>query len=170
MNIRSRMKKNTIRSVGLLALWIGGLSLGLLAARFYGDAWTSFLRPLTGMVPEVGGVFATAVFPLLLSAWAVMTMGEVGCFLVVACRGCFLGFFLGILALAYGAMGWVLALGLGFSRIASGAVTLFYGLRYLSRGPGVLGSSTLACVVCCVAIGWLDRVAVAPYLAEHWIL
>ena len=66
-----RYDKNTIRGVGLLACWFAGSSLGLCAACVCGDAYASFLQPLTGCLPEFGGVFASAVFPLLLSACAV---------------------------------------------------------------------------------------------------
>lgn len=162
----SRYDKNTIRSSGLLACWFAGSSLGLWAVRFCGDAYASFLQPLTGVLPEIGGVNAAAVFPLLLSACAVILFGDLGCFVLCLLRSVSQGFLLGLIGMVYGSAGALVAFLLGFSTLMTNAVLLYFWLRRLALGRAWFREDLAVCFGLCAGIGVADYLVIAPFLAD----
>ena len=160
-----RLDKNTIPELALIALWFAGLSLGLWAACRYGDAYASFLQPLAGHAPELGGVFASAIFPLLLSACAVAFFDTAGCFGMCLIRSLSQGFFLGLVRICYGTAAPLVALLLGFSAVLVNGVLLFCWLRWLRAGSVPYGELP-AMLGLCVGIGAADYLLIGPFLAD----
>lgn len=164
--ILCRYDKNTIPGMCLIGCWIAGSSLGLWAARIFGDAYASFLQPLAGALPELGGVFAAAVFPLLFSACAAILFRSAGCFGVCILRGLSQGFALGLIGSVYGSAGPLVAFLLVFSGLCVNPVLIWYWLRRLRLGPAELRRDTLVCLGLCALVGALDGLVIAPFLAE----
>lgn len=160
-----RLDKNTIPELALIALWFAGLSLGLWAACRYGDAYASFLQPLACFAPELGGVFASAIFPLLLSACAVALFDSTGCFGMCLIRSLSQGFFLGLIRICYGTAAPLVALLLGFSALLGNGVLLFCWLRWLRAGSVPFGAM-LAPLGLCAGIGAADYLLIGPFLVE----
>lgn len=161
-----RYDKNTIPEACLIGCWFAGSSLGLLAERFFGDACASFLRPLAGCLPEFGGVLASAVFPLLLSACAVFLFRSAGCYAGCLIRGVTQGFFLGLISRCYGSAGVFVACLLMFSGLMVNAVLLVYWLRRLRLGLQGFHGDTLLGLGLCALVGAVDRLFVAPFLVD----
>lgn len=161
-----RYDKNTIRGVGLLACWFAGSSLGLCAACVCGDAYASFLQPLTGCLPEFGGVFASAVFPLLLSACAVFFFRSAGCYGMCLLRSLTQGFLLGLVGGLYGSAAPLMAFLLLFSGLCVNPVLLFFWLRRLAFGTQGLRNDTIVCLGLCTMIGAMDYLVIAPFLVD----
>ena len=161
-----RLDKNTVRESALIALWIAGSSLGLWAAEFCGDAYASFLQPLAGFVPDLGGVFASAVLPLLLSACAAVLFGAAGCYGMCLIRGLSQGLLLGLIRSCYGAAAPLVALLLAFSGLAVNAVLLFFWLRSLRMGNAVLQKEFPLMLGLGACIGTVDHLLIGPFLAD----
>lgn len=161
-----RFDRSTIPEVGLLACWFAGSSLGLLAARSHGDAYASFLGSLPECMPGFGGILASAVFPLLLSACAVFILRSVGCFCACLIRGLGQGLLLGVIGQVYGSAAPLMAFLLMFSGLWVNAVLLFFWLRRLTLGPEELWPDVLVCFGLCLVIGMADIHVIAPFLAD----
>ena len=85
-----------VPGAALLGVWLAGSSLGLWAARFYGDAY----GPLVLQAGETELSFVSAcvvtLLPLLLSAFAVFFFHRPGVYGACLLRSISLGFFLGV--------------------------------------------------------------------------
>lgn len=162
----SRYDKNTVRTAGLLALFFGGSSLGLWAACCCGDAYASFLQPLTGIVPDVGGVFAAAVFPLLLSACAVILFRDIGIAAACLLRAVSQGFLMGLVCMVYGSAAPLAAFLLLFSGLMTNAVLLFFWMRRLTVGMLRFREEMAVCLGVCIGIGAVDLLVIAPFLVD----
>lgn len=161
-----RYDRNTILGVGLLACWFAGSSLGLCAACFCGDACALFLESLPGLMPEFGGILASALFPLLLSASAVILFRSAGCFGVCLFRALSQGIMLGLLGKMYGSAAPLMAFLLLFSGLLVNPVLLFFWLRRLTLGFDAFWQDMLVCFGLCCAIGAMDYLVIAPFLVN----
>ena len=161
-----RLDKDTIREWALIVLWIAGSSLGLWAERFLGDAYASFLHPLAGIAPELSGVFAAAMFPLLLSACAVCLFGAAGCYGMCLARGLSQGLVLGLIRRCYGTAAPLVALLLAFSGLAVNAVLLVFWLRRVRTGDSDFRKDLFLMLGLGACIGWTDYLLIGPFLAD----
>ena len=84
-----------IPGVTLLGVWLAGLSLGLLADRFYGESYESLLLFAGRRMPSILDACLVTILPLLLSAFAVFFFHRFGVCLACFLRGLTIGFFLG---------------------------------------------------------------------------
>lgn len=162
----SRLDKNTIREWTLIVLWFAGSSLGLLAERFFGDAYASFLQPLAGHAPDLGGVFASAIFPLLLSACAASLFGAAGCYGMCLFRGLSQGALLGLIRRCYGAAAPLVAMLLAFSALAVNAVLLCFWMCRLRLGRTDLQKDVSVMLALGVGIASADYLLIGPFLAD----
>ena len=160
--VRVRSTTDPIPGVTLLGVWLAGLSLGLLADRFYGD----FFEPLSFLAARDALRFSDAcmvtILPLLLSAFAVTFFHRFGACLACFLRGLTMGFFLGVLTEAGGA--WLAVL-LLFSGLCFCPVLLWYlwrrligDLRNARRDFGI-------CLLVGLCLAAVDTWVVAPFLA-----
>ena len=144
-----------IPGAALLGVWLAGSSLGLWAARFYGDAY----GPLVLQAGETALSFVSAcvvtLLPLLLSAFAVFFFHRPGVFGACLLRGISLGFFLGVF----------FAVLLLFSGLAYSPVLLWYLWRRLESGLGGAGMDCLWCGLAGILLAAADTWLVAPFLA-----
>ena len=161
-----RFDRNTIRGCILLICWFAGLSLGLLAADFCGDALSSFVEPLPSVLPVLGGALITAYFPLLFSACAVVLFSAFGCLVAAALRGLAQGFFLGILAGASGAASPILAFLLVFTGLMMNPVLLFFWYRRMILGAERFWDDLLGCAGIAGLILITDYWVIAPFLVD----
>lgn len=165
MSLR-RLDKSTVRESALIALWIAGSSLGLWSVRYCGDAYASFLQPLAGFAPDLGGVFASAVFPLLLSVCAAALFGAAGCYGMCLIRGLSQGFLLGLIPGCYGTAAPLIALLLTFSGLAVNAVLLYFWLRRLRMGHLGFQKDIFLMLGLSVCIAMVDYLLIGPFLAD----
>lgn len=161
-----RLDKNTVPGFALITLWIAGSSLGLLAACLSGDAYASFLQPLAGTLPDLGGVFASALFPLLLSVCMAILFHNAGCYGMCLIRSISQGFLLGLIRLCYGAAAPLVAVLLAFSALAVNGVLLCFWLRRLWLGNAGLWEDALLLIPVCACIAAADYLVIGPFLAD----
>ena len=159
---RQRTSSARIPGAALLGVWLAGSSLGLWAARFYGDAY----GPLVLQAGETALSFVSAcvvtLLPLLLSAFAVFFFHRPGVFGACLLRGISLGFFLGVFS-AVGGL-WLAVL-LLFSGLIYSPVLLWYLWRRLEMGLGGACADCLWYSLAGFLLAAADTWLVAPFLA-----
>ena len=160
--VRFRSTTNLIPGVTMLGVWLAGLSLGLLADRFYGDCYEPLIFLAGRSEPFFTDVCLVTILPLLLSAFAVILFHRFGACLACFLRGVTIGFFLGILTEAGGA--WLAVL-LLFSGLCFCPMLLWYLWR---RFIGDLRNARRDFCICFLAglcLAAMDTWVVAPFLA-----
>lgn len=160
--VRFRSTTDLIPGATLLGVWLAGLSLGLLADRFYGDCYELLIFPAGRSAPLFSDACLATILPLLLSAFAVFFFHRFGACLACFLRGLTMGFFLGVLMAAGGA--WLAVL-LLFSGLCFCPVLLWYlwrrligDLRNARRDFGI-------CLLAGLCLAAVDTWVVAPFLA-----
>jgi hypothetical protein len=151
-----------IPGVTLLGVWLAGLSLGLLADRFYGDCYELLVFSAGCAALTFLDACLVTILPLLLSAFAVFFFHRFGACLACFLRGLTMGFFLGVLTAAGGA--WLAVL-LLFSGLSFCPVLLWYLWRRFFEG---LRNARRDFALCCLAglcLAAVDTWVVAPFLA-----
>ena len=99
---RQRTVSVRIPGAALLGVWLAGSSLGLWAARFYGDDYGSLVLQAGETALSFPSACVVTLLPLLLSAFAVFFFHRPGVYGACLLRGISLGFFLGILTVVGG--------------------------------------------------------------------
>ncbi len=160
--VRFRSTTDLIPGVTLLGVWLAGLSLGLLADRFYGDCYEALAFSAARGALRFSDACMVTILPLLLSAFAVTFFHRFGACLACFLRGLTMGFFLGVLMAAGGA--WLAVL-LLFSGLFFCPVLLWYlwrrligDLRNARRDFGI-------CLLAGLCLAAVDTWVVAPFLA-----
>ena len=160
--VRTRLYVRMIPGVTLLGVWLAGLSLGLLADRFYGESYESLLLFAGRQPPSIVDAGLVTILPLLLSAFAVFFFHRFGVCLACFLRGLSLGFFLGVLTAAGGA--WLAVL-LLFSGLSFCPVLLWYLWRRFSDGLRNARRDFWICLLAGLCLAAVDTWVVAPFLA-----
>lgn len=154
--------RSAVLGLILLGIWFAGVSLGLLAARFFGAPYGTLVLYAGSLELPFRNACLVAVLPLLLSAFAVFFFHRFGAYLACAVRGLSIGFLMGVLTSAGGMWLCVLLL---FSALGSSPVLLWYLWRRLDEGSPGAYPDALWCLACCVALAAVDTWVVAPFLA-----
>ena len=157
-----RSMTGMIPGITLLGVWLAGLSLGLLADRFYGDCYELLAFSAGCAALTFLDACLVTILPLLLSAFAVFIFHRFGACLACFLRGLTMGFFLGVLTAAGGA--WLAVL-LLFSGLCFCPVLLWYLWRRFFEG---LRNARRDFALCCLAglcLAAVDTWVVAPFLA-----
>lgn len=158
--------ENTIPGMCLTGCWIAGSFLGFLAACSMRDVCADAAERLLRSPSSVGGVLVTAVFPVFISACAVILFGGIGCCGCCLIRGTGQGFALGAICLSCSHDPGLTAFYLMFSKLLTNPVMLLYWLRRMERGLIHLWPDTALCALWCAAVGLGDYRIAAPFLAE----
>lgn len=158
-----RIDRSMIPGLTLGGVWFAGVSLGLLAARFYGEPVAALSLTAGGGALSFAGACVVTMLPLLLSAFAVFFFHRAGAILACALRGITIGFMLGCFVLAGG---FWLALLLLFSGLCGSPVLLWFLWRRLSRGADRFRRDAVCCLAAAAVIAAVDTWAVAPFLAR----
>lgn len=167
MNLQSdrlpRDDRSTIPGLILYGIWFAGVSLGLWAARFYGDSVMD-LALMAGH-EELSYLRAclVSVLPLFLSAFAVSIFHRCGACVFCALHGLALGFLLGAVS-AVGGL-WLGGL-LLFTGLCSSPVLLWFLRRRVVNGLRGLPLDCFACLPVLCAVSAVDTWVVAPFLAR----
>ena len=163
--IMSRFDKNTFLFAWLCLVWIAGLSLGFVAARFYGDPFVACIQLAPASKPAFFGCLAVNVLPLLISACAVFFIRAIAyplCFF----RGVCLGLGMGAIACSYCDAGFLMAGLLQFSVVLFTPFFLWYFCRRLELGNYRFHHDTFMCLVVGFVVAGLDAWMVSPFLLE----
>lgn len=159
---RTRFQHSTVPGLILMGIWFAGVSLGLLAARFFGDVYGSMTRS-AGRVPlSFWDACTASLLPLILSAFAVCFFHRCGALLACGIRGFLVGYTLGILC-AVGGL-WLCGL-LFFSGLMGSPVLLWFLWRRLRLGMLDFRRDWILCALSCVFLAVVDTWVVAPFLA-----
>lgn len=159
---RSELSGTMIPGGVLCGVWLVGSSLGLWAARLYGDAPEELIFRAGAMDLRFRDACVAAMWPLLLSAFAVFFFHRFGVYLSGLVRGSSLGFSLGVLA-ELGGM-WLAVL-LRFSGLMLSPVLLWYLWRRLDIGLRDAPGDAVWCVLAGAVVAAMDTWVVAPFLA-----
>lgn len=160
--VRFRSTTDLISGATLLGVWLAGLSLGLLADRFYGDCYESLIFPAGFASLLFFDSCLVTILPLLLSAFAVFFFHRFGACLACFLRGLTMGFFLGVLMAAGGA--WLAVL-LLFSGLCFCPVLLWYLWRRLIGDLRNARRDFGYCLLAGLCLAAVDTWVVAPFLA-----
>ena len=158
-----RIDRSMIPGLTLGGVWFAGVSLGLLAARFYGEPVAALSLNAGGGALSFAGACVVTMLPLFLSAFAVFFFHRAGAILACALRGITIGFMLGCSVLAGG---FWLALLLQFSGLCSSPVLLWFLWRRLENGSRRFAVDCVGCLLVLLAVSVVDTWAVAPFLAQ----
>lgn len=158
-----RIDRSIIPGLTLGGVWFAGVSLGLWAARFYGEPVTALSLTAGGTVLSFWDACVVTMLPLFLSAFAVFFFYRAGAYLFCAVRGICLGFMLGCFVLVGGF--WLGSL-LLFSGLCGSPVLLWFLWRRLSRGTDCFRRDAVCCLAAAAVIAAVDTWAVAPFLAR----
>ena len=157
-----RSLTDMIPSVILMGVWLAGLSLGLLADRFYGDCYESLAFSAGCKALTFLDACIVTILPLLLSALAVFVFHRFGAYLACFLRGLTMGFFLGVLVAAGGT--WLAVL-LLFSGLCFCPVLLWYLWRRFSVGLRNARRDFALCLLAGLCLAAMDTWVVSPFLA-----
>ena len=160
--IRFRTSTELIPGIALMGAWLAGLSLGLLADRFYGDCYERMVFSAGRSALVFADACLVTILPLLLSAFAVFFFHRFGACLACFLRGFTMGFFLGVLTAAGGA--WLAVL-LLFSGLSFCPVLLWYLWRRFSVGLRDARRDFCYCFLAGLCLAAVDTWVVAPFLA-----
>ena len=158
-----RIDRRTILGLTLMGVWIAGVSLGLWAARFYGEPVVALSLDAGCAVLHFWGACVVTMLPLFLSAFAVFFFHRAGAFLFCALRGITVGFSLGCFVLAGG---FWLGLLLLFSGLCGSPVLLWFLRRRLDLGTDGFRRDFVCALAAAVVIAAVDFWVVAPFLAQ----
>ena len=153
--------RSTLPGLTLMGSWFAGVSLGLLAARFYGDPVRALALAAGNQELTFGGSCVVTVLPLFLSAFAVFFFRRTGAYFAALIRGGGLGFLLGCL---WSVGGFWLGILLLFSAVAVSPVILWFLLRRLALGRDRCRSDLVCAFLASAGIAAADVWAVAPFL------
>lgn len=155
--------RSTIPGLALCGVWFAGVSLGLLAACFYGESVGALALAAGRTELTFFGGCVVTVLPLFLSALAVFLFHRAGAYLASVLRGIILGYTLGCVTAVGGI--W-LGLLLLFSAVAVSPVLLWFLWRRLSPGAYWAWMDLLYAFLAALGISAVDFWAVAPFLAH----
>ena len=156
-----RADRSIILGLSLMGLWFAGVSLGLLAACYYGGSVGALaLSAGRAGITYLNGCVVT-VLPLFLSAFAVCFFHRAGARMACLVRGTILGFALGSVT-AVGGL-WLGAL-LLFSAVAVSPVILWFLWRRLCLGLDRCRRDLLYAFLAAFGISAVDIWVVAPFL------
>lgn len=159
------VNRSTILSLALLAVWFAGLSLGFSAARSYGDTLVSCMSQAV-QLPASMAVSFVVLFPLLVSALAVMTLGPYSLYVICFLRAFLLAIMLQTVGLTFQSGACLAAIFLMFSSLVFSPVLLWFWWRRLSLRMVCLKPDTVTCVVIGLLIGLMDHFFVSPFLMD----
>ena len=165
---KSRRFYRSILHTGICPVWVAGLALGFAADRFCGDLYCGLLEQAPLCRPDLWGLALMNVFPLLISAFAVLIFPAV-LYLLCLLRGVSLGMALLGCVRIYGTAGPMMAALLLCSLLLFSPVMLWYWNRALSRDRSGLLADTLYCCAAALVLLGADLWIVAPFLGEIMI-
>jgi len=164
----SQFDNNAFLQTLLMAVWIAGLSLGFLAARFYGDSLNAYISLACSGSVSFACLLAFNLLPLLISAFAVLFFPE-ALYGVSFIRGVLLGTMLKCVSITFRTCAGLMGCMLLFSSLISTPVHLWFCIRHISGSLYFLLGDILVCFALCFIICGADAWIVAPFLAEIMI-
>ena len=159
---RTRLHRSMDPGLTLYGVWFAGLSLGLLAARSYGEPVTVLAMAAGTGSLSIAGALVVTVLPLFLSAFAVFFFHRAGAYGACGLRGACLGYLLGGV---YAAGGVWLCLLLSFSALFISPVLLWFLGRRLRFGMMGFYGDLLWCTLWAAVISGVELWVCAPFLA-----
>lgn len=162
-----RTDLNTFLQLKICLVWCAGMSLGLLANRFYGDALAAYIRSSAYLVSDLYTSASSAIFPLVISAIAVFYIRPLLPVLILL-EGVLTGSAIVSVSCAYGRGGIIMMPLLLFRCLVCAPVLLWFWLETCGERTD-LRHSLLYCSLLTIGISALDTFIVSPFLREVMI-
>lgn len=159
------LSRNTILGFFLIGIWFAGLSLGFIAVRFHGDTLVSCLSQAVGSPASIATPFM-ALFPLLISALAVILLHPGLLYIICFVRGTVLTMMLQALVCVFDDGACLAAVFLLFSSLSFSPVLLWYWWRRLCLRMVCFKPDTVVCVMAGLIIGGIDYWFISPFLVD----
>lgn len=148
---------------GICLVWIAGLALGFAADRFYGDVYCEVLELAPMCQPTFSGLSTVNVFPVLISALAVLINTNL-IYILCLFRGMLLGLAVCACGKIYGEAGLMMVCLMLFSLLVFSPVMLWYWTGAMGAQRNKLLSSSTVCAAIALIVAWIDDWLVAPFL------
>ena len=159
-------RKNTIPEMLLLVSWLIGSSLGFWAERFYGGSIGSFFELLPCMIPDWSSILVSAILPLLLSACAVVLFRNIVCYWCCFLRSFFQSILISSICRYFGFGAPIMVYLLLFSALWGNVFLIWFWQRRLQGETDCIFPDCCLGIFVCLAIGVVDRLAIAPFLVD----
>ena len=157
--------RNTLLRGQLALIWIAGLSLGVFADRFYGEAMRACVAKAVCRSPDFFGAVCVNVLPLMICAYAFFFLPRLLdwiCMIRAVLTGMVLSGVVGVFASAGGLIAVLLLFGLLFS----GTVLVWYWIRRREDGAMCFSADTGLCMGFGIVIACVDSLVIGPFLAQ----
>lgn len=165
----SNFDKNTFLHMTLAMIWVAGLSLGIAADRLYGEALRACLLRLPHLIPTFVGTVCVNLFPLLISAYAVLFFPS-AVYVLCMLRAFALGAALSGVTCVFGSAGSMICGLLLFSLLVYSPVLIWFWMQNLGRRNPLFLLQSGICTLIGLAVACLDRAVIAPFLQEIMII
>ncbi len=149
----------------LFTVWSTGLSFGFSCARAYGSILVSFTSQAVKLPVAFGSSFVT-IFPLLISAFAVLSIHPHFLYVICFLRGFMLAVMLQSLIFCFQDGACLAAMLLLFSSLVFSPVLLWYWWRRLRFQLSDFKRDTMLCFMIGLAVCLVDRWFVSPFLVD----
>lgn len=159
-------ERSRLNDLILIAGWLVGICLGMLAAQYTSDILLPIMRMALITPVSFSGLFVAAVVPFLLSILAVSLFRYRLLPLICSAKAFSYGFCARGLLLLYGSSSWLLQLLLMFSNSIITPMQFFFSLRHIHgcRFRSALEPAVWICAI--VTIVLLDYYFISPFLVE----
>lgn len=150
----------------LASSWCVGLLFGVSAARCARTIIVPMMRSAVSASVSIPGLFAAAVLPFLLSAYAV-SISEPWLLLIISTLKAFgFSFCAFAVSLAFGQSSWLVRFLFLFSDYCLIPILYLYWLRHISEKGSGFRFETCICITAALVIGSIDYCIVSPFLAS----
>lgn len=149
----------------LAASWCSGLILGIFAAMRASNILVPMMHSAVNSPASIFGLFAAAVFPFLISIYAV-SISEPWLLLIISAYKAFgFSFCACAVSFAFGQSGWLVRFLFLFSDHCLLPLLYLYWLRYVSGDKPLSNWESGACIAAAVLVGCVDYFLISPFLA-----
>lgn len=147
-----------------MLVWCAGVSLGLLADRFYGDVLDAYVLVTPTLLPEIGSSLCLALLPLLISALAVLSYSP-ALLCIAFLHGIMLGHAIISVIGPFGGAGMIVSALLLFRTVACTPILLLFWCTAVCSCHR-LSRVLLVCIGGLALIAAADVWITAPFLLE----
>jgi len=163
--VSCRLNKNTFLRMMVILCWVAGLSLGIGADRFYGEALQACLLLTPHLRPLLLGSMCVNIFPFLIFACAVVFIPGAAYGLCLV-RGFLTGSAIAGVVSCFSGAGLFMCLMLLFSLLLFAPVILWFSLQSIFTEQTGFAKDVFFCLLLGAGICFADHFLIAPLLLE----
>lgn len=145
--------------------WFIGIVFGVSLSRYGSDISASLMRMVIRSPASIVSLTSVALFPFLISAFAVFISQHWLLPLIAAFKGICFSFVLSVAMQAYASASWLIYPLVAFSQVTTVPLLWIFWLRYCARDKS-LSRTTLAYFLAVIGIVCIDVWVISPFLAK----